>query len=327
MNSKILTTTLAISFLNLFFSQITTTKIINNEEPKISIVYDSSLNFLGKDVLLYKGQELYLIGKSESSREYGYSGFIIDFKKGSGSLKNTYQPIIPEDKKYIEYDIGGKSIYDSLAGKYFKVLDIYEHPKSKEEKYLYGTKYYLALEEKESGKKLYFEYDSKSEYSFPFIVLGYFEKIKKNFIGKSYVISTNYFEDSKEISTGNIIHNRPGQKWTCIDLTIEEKYYNLSLILKNDLEEKVLADYEYLFKKGGKNQVYTWKKAEIYKTKFGLVNWHIILDREVKIGFTEEMVILAWGEPNSINRASYGDQWVYDDQYLYFENGKLKAFN
>ena len=48
---------------------------------------------------------------------------------------------------------------------------------------------------------------------------------------------------------------------------------------------------------------------------------------KVVIGFTEEMVLLSWGVPKDINRASYGDQWVYDEQYLYFENGKLKSFN
>jgi hypothetical protein len=327
MNSKIIITTLGIILFKFSFGQITTTKVINNETPKKAMVYDSTLNFLGSDALLYIGQELYLIGKSETLRTYGYSGFIIDYKVNSNSLKNTYKPIIPEDKKYIEYDMGGKSIYDSLAGKYFKVLDVHMHPKAKEQEYLYGTKFYLALEEKESGNKLFFEYDSKYEHSFPFLVVGYFEKLKQNFIGQSYVISTKYFTGSKDISTGNTIHNRPGQKWTCIDLTIEEQFFNLSLIIKNDLGEKVLADYEYLFELGGKNQVYTWKKAETYKTKFGVVNWNIILDREVKIGFTEEMVRLAWGEPKRVNKSSYGDQWVYDDQYLYFENGKLKAFN
>jgi len=69
------------------------------------------------------------------------------------------------------------------------------------------------------------------------------------------------------------------------------------------------------------------KEAETYKKKFGLSNWLTILNEEIKIGFTEEMVKVAWGEPKSINKASYGEQWVYEEQYLYFENGKLKAFN
>ena len=56
-------------------------------------------------------------------------------------------------------------------------------------------------------------------------------------------------------------------------------------------------------------------------------NWLKILESKVVVGFTEEMVLLSWGKPKKINKASYGDQWVYDGQYLYFENGKLKSFN
>jgi len=52
-----------------------------------------------------------------------------------------------------------------------------------------------------------------------------------------------------------------------------------------------------------------------------------ILEGKVVIGFTEEMVLLSWGEPKKINKTSYNEQWVYDGQYLYFENGILKSFN
>ena len=75
------------------------------------------------------------------------------------------------------------------------------------------------------------------------------------------------------------------------------------------------------------HDVFTEKEAIIYKKKFGNTNWEKILNGKVVVGFTEEMVLLSWGEPEEINRASYGDQWVYDGQYLYFENGKLKSFN
>jgi hypothetical protein len=42
---------------------------------------------------------------------------------------------------------------------------------------------------------------------------------------------------------------------------------------------------------------------------------------------SKAMVEESWGEPNNINKTSgsFGvhEQWVYKDQYLYFENGKL----
>jgi hypothetical protein len=45
---------------------------------------------------------------------------------------------------------------------------------------------------------------------------------------------------------------------------------------------------------------------------------------------TEEQVRLSWGEPKKINTSVYKgsgvtQQWVYEDNYLYFENGKLTA--
>lgn len=56
--------------------------------------------------------------------------------------------------------------------------------------------------------------------------------------------------------------------------------------------------------------------------------WHKIQQGTVAVGMTEEECILSWGKPKSVNRSSNGsDQWVYSRQYLYFDNGKLTAFN
>lgn len=80
------------------------------------------------------------------------------------------------------------------------------------------------------------------------------------------------------------------------------------------------------------------RKAEIEKEerkykanlirKFGEENARLILKGSVKIGFTKEMCIEAWGKPYDINRTvtSYGvyEQWVYDiGCYLYFEGNIL----
>lgn len=67
--------------------------------------------------------------------------------------------------------------------------------------------------------------------------------------------------------------------------------------------------------------------AERYIRDYGIEAFNEILNGSVLIGFTEEMVKDTWGKPDIINRASYGDQWVYGSQYLYFKNGKLESFN
>lgn len=88
-----------------------------------------------------------------------------------------------------------------------------------------------------------------------------------------------------------------------------------------------MVPHVYALGEYSERQTYTANQAKVYEKKFGQKNWKLILESNVVIGFTEEMVLLSWGAPNSINRASYGDQWVYSNQYLYFENGKLSNFN
>lgn len=58
--------------------------------------------------------------------------------------------------------------------------------------------------------------------------------------------------------------------------------------------------------------------------------WKTIEATKIKIGMTPEMAEMSWGKPQKINQdsGSWGihEQWIYDDQYLYFENGKLTSF-
>ena len=64
--------------------------------------------------------------------------------------------------------------------------------------------------------------------------------------------------------------------------------------------------------------------------KYGKKNAEIILNGEVRIGFTKEMCREAWGEPSDINRTitrnRITEQWVYGyKNYLYFEGNRLAA--
>lgn len=62
--------------------------------------------------------------------------------------------------------------------------------------------------------------------------------------------------------------------------------------------------------------------------KFGQTNGTLINEGKVRIGFTKEMCIAAWGKPQDVNKTidQMGtiEQWVYNlYDYLYFKNGKL----
>ncbi|MFA6978766.1 MAG: hypothetical protein WC209_05530 [Ignavibacteriaceae bacterium] len=302
------------------FGQITTTKVASKVEQTDNTPYDSIKNFLGKEVYKYVGQELYLNGKAESLREYGYEGFSLDYTKSSLTDKsNVYKCCDSYNSKY-----------DELAGKYFTVLEVIKHPKSAESEYLYSKKFYLKLQEKEKKDIVYYEYDSQYEYLFPFIDVGYFTKLKQTQIGKEYVVrGKNWLASGPmtDMKTGKHVENfEAGTKWKCVDITIEEKYFSLSLVLENEKSEQIPLSIDNANRT---NWVFEATQAELYKKKFGGENWRKILDGKVKIGMTKEMCELSWGKPQSVNETitsgKKNEQWVYADNYLYFDNGVLTA--
>jgi hypothetical protein len=107
-----------------------------------------------------------------------------------------------------------------------------------------------------------------------------------------------------------------------------ESFFTFADIFRKEESEKKLKD--------------EIKKAEIaaeiqaeetaYKTslikKYGKNNAALILNEDVRIGFTKQMCIESWGEPYDINttitRHGKHEQWVYGDgTYLYFEGNIL----
>ncbi len=129
------------TFTLVTFGQITTRKVATKVVQVDKSPYDSLQNFLAKDVSKYLGQELYLKGKAESLRKYGYYGFSMDYTQDClANQSNVYKCCESYNSKY-----------DELTGKYFKVLEIIKHPEANRNESLYGTKSFLKLQEKESG--------------------------------------------------------------------------------------------------------------------------------------------------------------------------------
>jgi len=316
----------------LTYGQIKTTKVIPKEDLNTSKPYDSLSNFLGEDVYKYIGQELYLKGTYESSRHYGYR----DFKTTTNDESNLLVKSISSNTKvnfgenvYKCCNEKGSynSKYEDLAEKYFEVLDVTEkiHESSALGRYHEKNYYYLKLKEKSSGDILYYEYNSKYKHSFPFVVVGFYEKLKKNYIGKKFVFAKNNLK-SIDLNTGKPIVSQLGDKWECIDITVDENTYELSLVLKDKLGQKLVWEYNYFFPEK-LYYFFTAEEAEKYGRKFGIENWKTILQGNVKIGMTKEMCKLSWGEPNDINTtitsSRKSEQWVYASNYLYFTSGIL----
>ena len=173
---------------------------------------------------------------------------------------------------------------------------------------------------------------------FPFIVVGYFEKQKRLFVGKEFVFKDSEFEGAADIQTGKTVTIRTGQKWKCTDLTINDENYKLTLIFENSLGEKtaekfdrVVTEYWNLFtdyeEYADTDVFYNAKKADNYKKKFGVENFNTILQGKIKIGMTKEMCLLSWRKPKYINKTissgNKSEQWIYQNNDLHFVNGIL----
>jgi transcription antitermination factor NusG len=74
-----------------------------------------------------------------------------------------------------------------------------------------------------------------------------------------------------------------------------------------------------------------WAELEkIYIKKYGQTTYSKLKQGYYWIGMTREMATISLGSTNDINRTvgSWGvhEQWVYDNLYLYFENGILTSY-
>jgi len=132
-------------------------------------------NFPGEKIELLNGKNLKVLPIAGASQKYGYKDFYTD-----ADLKNIY-------KKE-----GYSTPYDLLVGKEFKVVS-YEPYKSYNE-----IKYKLLIENPETGK-LYFDYNPKYSFTFPFEVIG----------GLAY--PEGFFCESIVEKKGNVV--KQGDKW------------------------------------------------------------------------------------------------------------------
>ena len=125
----------------------------------------------------------------------------------------------------------------------------------------------------------------------------------------------------------------------------EYNIYNNWLEMGNNLEEIKSIKTKLLLKTvEKKTQIHaqkekerkrlSQKKAEERKKKiiekYGNEDGGKILEGHVWIGMTKEMARESWGRPEKVNRTvnAYvvNEQWVYSNNYLYFENGILTSW-
>lgn len=314
-----------ILFLFLFVSyteaQIRTSSSVVIEPEIIVAEYDSTANSLGENPFGYIGQQLYLRGNNEKS---DYSDFLIDYEVSSWKSSNIYKP-----NRW-----GNRSSYEALAGKYFDVLDVIEVTESSRQNF------FLKLLETETKDTLYYDYNIRgSDHSFPFVVVGYFEKRQHEVIGKQFVLSSWAYTDRKyrigarrtpktDRLTGEKISIKAGEVWTVVGLTLNaDDDYRISYELKND-RGNIIAISEWVVTNSP--LIYDIDRANRIINQVGRNTFNQILTRDVQMGWHKSLVEMSVGKPRNINSTTVGnrvsEQYIFgDDLYMYFENDRLTA--
>jgi hypothetical protein len=317
------------------FAQITVSNVTRKEEPISNkvIPYDSTKNWLGnKNVKSYIGQTLYVNGKSSRLKELGYDYFFI-MKEPSYSLPNRGRWGEPAA------DHQGRTKYEDLFGKYFIVIDV--QADSEQDKYSYKENtWWFKLQNKDNIEEVtWFEYNGRFKHRFPFITVSYFNYVKKILVGNKYIFRyridegkvNEFLINNTDFYTGETFIESKENLWECIDITIEGEFYKLVALLKNQNGIISCVDIDNLLKnkeEGDNSYLFEISKYNALVNKWGKGYMDIVRRKEIKVGMPKSLLLLSWGEPDRINSSSYGpDQYVYGNQYVYIENGVIKAWN
>lgn len=299
------------------------------EKEEIVAAYDSTKNFLGnKDVRSYVGQLLYVNGKHVDLQGYGYDNF--KTQKEPSALGGRYGN--PASSS------GFNTKYEDLVGKYFTVVEVLPDSKQKQNPSLYGKKWWFFLQNRDDeNDTVWFEYDGEFEHTFPFITISHFNYLKNSMIGKKFISAYSIRDNGTFVSrvrehdfyTGEIIPQTKDDVWESIDVTIEDKYFNLVFVVKNQNGNVSVLNTEYLHPLyNGKVVLFTEEEFTALSALYGNDYMNLVRQTKIRVGMPELLLIMSWGTPKKVNRSSSGpDQWVYDSQYVYVEDGKISAWN
>ena len=139
---------------------------------------------------------------------------------------------------------------------------------------------------------------------------------------KKQVVLLDYFDGYFGVCTDSIC-GYMSEMW----IEKNEKIYEFIKVKKQ--EQKELKRLEYENKLKLKKAEYAKLEKEYIK-KYGQKTYDKLKEGYYWTGMNREMATISLGSPKDINRTvgSWGvhEQWVYDNIYLYFENGKLTSY-
>lgn len=317
---KVFVLLLVIIFNVSAYCQIGVTSAVAPVKKTEVVVFDSTKNFLGyNNVMSYIDQTLFVLPKAKIFQKYGYEKFLkiceFDLKRFSVF-----------DYKHYGHDADARednTRYEDLAMTYWHVDTIV----SSSDHYPIYLFYLSNVNEPES--KCAFFYYPENKYDFPFIVLSHYNYLKKKYIGKQFIVDRNFLY-KYDLSTGDSIIVTDDTKtiWTAEDFNVisnENGDQEFGMLLKQG-NKRTFVTINFFDKELGR-RIIEKKEWDKLVATYGLDMVKTAFHGKIKVGMSRKLLILAWGEPRSINEASYGDQYVYRSDYVYLKNGKVTGWN
>lgn len=174
---------------------------------------------------------------------------------------------------------------------------------------------YLVMEDKETGENFYFRVPSVKISFFPFVTLGFKEKFERENKDKKFVFRSYTLHD---FDTGEKIDAHK-TTWTFKEIIAMPDVMKAGYYLVNDggIATAVESMDNFIPK----------SDIDSYAKKYGKEMVGAALDGDVNVGMASDLVRIAKGQPEHINSASYGQQWVYKNMYIYIKNGKVTGWN
>lgn len=321
-------------FSCLIFAQITKIAVepVKEKVAENIAVYDSTRNYLRADVMLYKGQTLYIKGSKEGDKEkvfYGFYNYI---------PSDNYSPKDEEVFELRYYNGYQYSASEELKDHYFYIEDVLKNPVDTRDKNIY----YLKLRDLSNNRIIYLSYDKIPwKWEPELLIVGYFEKLKQLYIGQTYefydptlvngVKNDIYLSPDTVKYAGKRYSERNHTIWKCIDISIEDgNNYDLVAVLYNDKLGKAYAKIDEILPENYMNsRLWNCKTNEMNISIWGEETFNLIRQKRIRLGMKRDACLLSWGEPQDIIRETDAkavtEQWTYDGGVtLYFKNGLLE---
>lgn len=220
--------------------------------------------------------------------------------------------LLPKKRLYGFHKNGEKYSIADMSNHVGHVFDVIDVINGKE--YVFAE---LVLRDKETKEEFTYSFPT-TDAAWPFITLGYKEKFESTRKGKQYVALI--YSSFHDFNTGEALGSIRGTVWTFEEI-IASAEGEINYLFTNDKGNAISLNKFWL------ENMFPKSDIDNYISLYGKSLVSKAIDGEILIGMPADLVKVAMGKPDKINSASYGQQWVYKNRYIYLKDGKVTDWN